>query len=135
MAVVSGKYGYATIDFGASVLQFDVTDWTATPAMDAVDVTNTNAMTVLGTWEDTVASIYKSDFTFSGPVTEELFNLGFSPTFSGIYARVELGYIIQGVPRVVHNDQVLITSMKQTVNVKGFWQYEASGTSSCYTNL
>lgn len=141
MAVVTGKYGYAAIQFpgAAEPTSFDVTDWTATPTMDSVDTTNTNAITTLGTWEDTVPSIYKSDFTFSGPVTFNMVDGGFGPNFSGIYARVELGYIhyVGTTPnyRVVHNDQVLITSMKQTVNVKGFWQYEMTGTSSAYTNL
>ena len=143
MAVVTGKYGYIALLLPGATepTSFDVTDWTATPTMDAVDTTNTNAITTLGTWEDTVPSIYKSDFTFSGPVTYNMVDGGFGPNFSGIYARVELGYIVYGVPnvgvnyRVVHNDQVLITSMKQTVNVKGFWQYEITGTSSCYTNL
>ena len=137
MAVVSGKYGYMSVLFAGAIepVSFDITDWNVTPSMEAVDTTNTNSLTDMGTWEDSVPSIYKADCSFSGPVTLDMYDGGFPSNFSGIYVRVEFGYKSGANFRVVHNDQILVASMRQTVNVKGFWQYEISGTSSSYTNL
>lgn len=145
MSVVAGKFGYMLVLFPGEqeAFPFDVTDWNVNPSFESVDTTNTNAMTVSGIWEDSVPSIYKADCSFSGPVTQEMFNLGFPADFSGYLTRVEFGYkywgMVNNVPgfvfRVVHNDQVFITSIKQTLNVKGYWQYNISATSSSYSQV
>lgn len=142
MSVVAGKFGYMLLRFPNTdePVSFDVTDWNINPSFESVDTTNTNGMTVSGIWEDSVPSIYKADCSFSGPVTQEMYELGFPNDFSGYLARVEFGYKYwNGDPgfvfRVVHNDQVLITSIEQTLNVKGYWQYTISATSSSYSQI
>lgn len=131
---LSGKWGkvrYAPS--GGSTVEIVADNWDASINMEATDTTN------FGTygWHDNITGIYKADYTLSGPVVRDPVS-GVVITYptEGDTVYIEVGNDPDGAApyAVVYKDEILVTSVKKTMSVKGRYEFEISGTSTVTGN-
>ena len=133
---ISGKYGrirYAQASGTAVDLIAD--NWDAAINVEATDTTN------FGTfgWHDNIAGIYKADYTLSGPIVKDPSSgvMDTLPTEGDIVlVEVSSDSTRANPPAagLLYRDEILVTSVKKTLTVKGKYEFEISGTTTVSSN-
>ncbi len=133
---LAGKYGKIRLASGAGVsVELIADSWDVSINVEAIDSTN------FGTfgWHDNIAGLYKADYTLSGPIVRTSGGaLDTYPT-EGDTILVELSSDADGAlpPTLArsYRDEILVTSVKKTLSVKGKYEFEISGTSTVSSNV
>ena len=135
---LSGKYGKvrmaAGTGFGGAttygVTEFIADNWDASINVEAIDTTNFGT----GGWHDNIAGLYKADYTLSGPITRDAITMATMQTFptEGDIVYIEVSNDSDGASPFtnLYKDEILVTSVKKTLTVKGRYEFEISGTST-----